>query len=87
MDLNFVQYQASDGNDPSPQCFILPLPVGLDREAVIQKAGFEPSHNARVGLLHMEWNGHQRRCIIVAPDINFIRGSRYAVSYKPVASA
>ena len=81
---NFESYDPKDGH-LAPEDILWDLPIELMpyKDSIIRQAGFDPADNPRFGVLIKAWGKHQRSSIIVAPDINFIHGCRFAISTEP----
>lgn len=81
----FRVYDPAYGN-PSIHDVQWELPVLLMayRESIIMQATFKPEDDPRIGVLSAAWYRHPVGAIVVAPDINFIMGTRFAVSRQPV---
>ena len=81
----FFQY-LSDYGHPSSDAVCQELPADLMpfRDAIIRQAGLDPARTELVGLLIHRWGNHPAKAIILAPDLKFAVGSRFALSNQAV---
>jgi hypothetical protein len=79
----FENYDPANGHPPLED-ILWDLPIELldYKTSIIRQAGFDPADNPRIGGIKA-WGKHKAQSIIVAPDINFIPGSRFAISTEP----
>jgi hypothetical protein len=62
----------------------LPIEMLDCKDGIIRQADFDPTEKHLIGLLGQAWGSHRTGSIVVAPDINFMPGSRFAVSTESV---
>lgn len=82
---NFESHVAKNGY-PVHEIGELPLVLHESQDSIIRQAGFDPAECPLIGVILAPASPTlgERRRIIVAPDMNFVQGSRYAVSTDPV---
>jgi hypothetical protein len=85
MPFTFDEYDPANGN-PSLEGILWELRIEMmpQRDSIIRQAGFDPADDPRIGTLTRAWGRHKVGSIIVAPDINFIPGSRFCISRETV---
>ena len=80
---NFESYDPTNSHPPLEDIlWDLPIELLTYQDSIIRQAGFDPADSPRIGVTKA-WGKHKSRSIIVAPDINFIHGCRFAVSREP----
>lgn len=85
---NFERYTAAPDDNLPVEWYENHLPAGLDREAIVTQAGFDPKESIWIGHLHREWRANPNRpahpvnALVVARP-NRLTGEDYFVSREP----